>query len=138
MKPLQIAAVSVALAGVLMSVAACSSAAPEPEAECLAVDASVGARIAEGASGVALTPGELAAVKSPDMSDAYLVAMTFDAAGGDTETGVWAVTDLTDAATSILAVDGMAQSFTVWPGTLEGQALSITEPGASDAIACLE
>ncbi|TQJ31392.1 hypothetical protein FBY39_1861 [Microbacterium sp. SLBN-146] len=64
--------------------------------------------------------------------------MEFDAAGGDPEVGVWMTAAIEGSPPPIAAVDGFAQQFTVWPGTINGEELSIVEPGAEDAIACLE
>lgn len=105
--------------------------------DCLAVPDGVGTRIAVGASTVAISPNALAAVESPSLTDAFLVAMSFSAEGGGDEVGVWATTALSDEPMSILAVDGFAASFTNWPNAVNGQKLDATEPGVDDAIACL-
>lgn len=132
-----------AAAATLLALTACSSAPDAPTdntaLECLAPDPSVAERIAEGASGAAITPTASAAVKAPDMKDAYLVAVTFTTEGLDgDDTGVWAVTDIEGGSTSVLAVDGTAHSFTTWPNTIGGETLNTTEPGAAESIACLD
>lgn len=124
----------------LLLLAGCSSPAPEPPAdalECLDVAEGVGARIADGATTVPMSPVELAAVEAPALKDAYLVAMSFSAEGGDDAIGVWATTSLADESMSVMAVDGYAASFTNWPNVVDGQELDASEPGAEDAIACL-
>lgn len=94
-------------------------------------------QIADGASGSAIAPGAAAAVKSEAFDNAYIVAMRFTAADVDGEVGAWAVTSL-DAPTSVLSVDGMAHQFTSWPNQINGESLSVTEDGVTEAIACLD
>lgn len=109
---------------------------------CETIDEEWGERIADGAEdGVGkIEPGRLVAVKSPDHGDAYFIAMEFTGPGfeDDPEVGIWATNDLTPGAGLIIAVDGFAKNFTVWPDGDQGQLeLSSTDQGAKDAVACL-
>jgi len=130
---------AVPLAALALVLSACASASPKPSLECLVPDSGLGQRIAMGASGAAIEPVALSAVKAPALKDAYLVGMTFTAAGveGD-QRGVWAVGSLADEPGLIAAVDGFAQSFTTWPSQVAGQQFNVNEPGAKDALACLD
>lgn len=116
------------------------AASPSPTQACETVSAELMQQIADGASGVTITPKKAAAVKVDDFpvfGTAHLVAMRFSAPGGGDETGVWAVTDLTAGSGSTMAVDGFAHQFTHWPNTVGGQTLSVATPGAANAKACL-
>lgn len=96
------------------------------------------AAIAEGANATTITPVAAAAVDSKSFNDAYIVAMSFNVAGGDTQTGVWAVASLTPPGAPILAVDGFAHQFTDWPNEVNGEELNVNEDGVTEAKACLD
>jgi hypothetical protein len=128
----------VAASAALFALTGCASGPSTTKLECLAATPKLAATIAQGANKTPITPtGRIAAVKSPDFKDAYLVAMEFDAPGGASEIGVWATPNLTGGDGPILAIDGFAHQFTVWPNQMNGEKFSITEPGAADAVACL-
>ena len=124
----------------VLVLAGCSAGKPAAPADCLDVPADVQQTIAEGANETTITPVAASAVKSPTEDGLYLVAMSFTLPDTeDPQTGVWATHGL-DAASAgpIYAVDGFAHEFTVWPNTVNGHDLSVTEPGADEAKACLE
>lgn len=138
------AAALLALAAAL-AVTGCSTPEParpsatETAVDCLDVSADVMQTIASGANATHITPVTAAAVKAPAMQDAYLVAMTFTGPSfeDEPETGVWAVPSLSEAVGPIFAIDAFAQSFTDWPHQYQGRKYSIAEPGARDALNCL-
>ena len=99
-----------------------------PSADCISLDRDAAQAVQDGADGD-LAVGQGKAVRAD--SGVYYAAFTINAAGSD-EVGVWAFDNLPP--TSIRAVDGYAQQFTVWP-TLEGANAS---PDARAAEACLD
>lgn len=109
----------------------CSSSTESAAPTCLDVPDGVAQRILDGADSP-ITASSAAAVSAPDRSDAYLIALQL--ADGQ---GVWMTTSLKDETMSIVAVDAVAQTVTHWPSQVNGEKLSITEPGAHDAINCL-
>lgn len=78
-----------------------------------------------------------AAVRSPEHEKVWLVAVKFNAPGVAGETGVWASNAL-DGTGSILAVDGIARNFSVYPDAA-GSAAGIrsTDPAVTDVKGCL-
>jgi hypothetical protein len=76
------------------------------------------------------------AVKSPDFSNVYFLAIQFSATGIDDQIGVWARNGI-DSGT-IMSVDSIAQNFTVWPDA-DGTAAAIAsnDPSVSSAKSCL-
>jgi hypothetical protein len=122
-----------------LSLAACSSgaAAAGDDRPCLEVSPELLTRIAEGASGVAITPVRAMAVESQGVSGFYVVAMEFSGDDGLSETGAWAASAIDGGATTLLAVDGYAQSFTRWPRQVGEVKLSVTTDGVTEATACL-
>ena len=126
----------------LLTLAGCSSSKGDGR-ECYDVSAELMAAIADGANDIPITPVDAAAVKSEHFDDAYIVAMSFTAPGGGEEVGVWAVATLEPPYGPILAVDGFAHEFTVWPheingDEINGDELDATEDGVTEAKACLE
>jgi hypothetical protein len=105
--------------------------------ECVAIPSVVLADIASGEeSGVGMTPVVGYAVKSPDFSNVYFLAIQFSAAGIDDQIGVWARNGIDSGI--IMAVDSIAQNFTVWPdadGT--DAAIASNDPSVSSAKSCL-
>lgn len=79
-----------------------------------------------------------AAVKSPDFEKVYFIAVEFSAPGVDKQTGVFASNALTDGGGMLMAVDGIAKQFTVWPDADKTQAaISSADPAVDAAKACL-
>lgn len=121
----------------------CSAAAPADDArECLSVPAAALESIAEGANANPIVPIAAAAVESTERSDLTLIAMSFtDERTPDAVlTGVWGLgggLDKDPLTGPWVAVDSFAQSWTDYPGTVGGEALSVTEDGASEAQDCL-
>jgi hypothetical protein len=122
--------------------------APEEEAEpekpdnCEDVGMPMARAIATGAEdGVGkLKAKRVAAVKSPDFSEVYFIAVEFTGPGFETEpeVGVWASNSLTPGGGLILSVEGFAKEFTVWPDAdTTDAAIESTDPSVEDAIACL-
>ncbi|TQJ31860.1 hypothetical protein [Microbacterium sp. SLBN-146] len=138
----------VGLAGMLM-LAGCTAGSPDPEPslpddgapgtfECLEVSPSVLEAIASGAGDLALTPTEQsAAVASPSIPDAYLVAAEYDVAGFNYEVGVWMVPTLDGEPSEIAAVDEVSQQFTAYPTTFGGQTVSLTDGAVDAVIGCI-
>lgn len=126
-----------ASAAAIVTLTGCGS--DEPELECVDVQAAVADTITEGANEYAIEPtGRLGAVKSPQMEDAYIVAMEFHVEGvEDADVGVWALPNL-DGSGPVMSVDALADGFTDWPNEINGHAFDVTEPGVEDAKLCLE
>lgn len=112
--------------------------AAEAKAACKPVDKAMLNAIAEGADAVAITPLRGAAVKSDDLENAYLIAMEFDAPGGDSVVGVWTSGSLKAGDALLMSVDGFAKSFTKWPDAGKSK-FNITQSvhGFAESIACL-
>jgi hypothetical protein len=148
---------AVALAALIAGVSACSSnsagsstasSAPRvhPTAtrtaaasRCIAVPVAQAQRLAEGAErGVGkMTFTAAAAVKSSDFKSVYMIAGRFRAPGVD-EVGVWASNKLPIGGGLLLAVDGVAKQFTVWPdGDKSSAGVSSTDDGVAEARDCL-
>lgn len=142
------AVAAIGLAGML-ALAGCTAGSAEPEPsvpdesapdsfECLEVSPPVLEAIASGAGDLALTPTEQsAAVASPTIPDAYLVAAEYDVAGFNYEVGVWMVPTLDGEPSEIAAVDDVSQQFTAYPTTFEGQTVSLTDGAVDAVIGCL-
>lgn len=118
------------------------STSKEPEAfDCEPVPDALLAAIADGAEpGVGklrLTEG--AAVRAPGYKQVYLIAAEMKAPGVDGEQGVWASNSLKPGGGIIIAVDGFAQEFTVWP---DGDSIASPVPngteGQDEVLDCLE
>ncbi|MFW6598131.1 hypothetical protein ACQBAU_16255 [Propionibacteriaceae bacterium Y2011] len=112
----------------------------EAEFECLEVTDEFAVTILDGApDGTAKEAGykliKAAAVKSPDHKEVYVVAIRFDAPGGDPVTGVWATTSLTTG--PILSVDGFAKNFTQWPDGTKQSGITGVEPYVQAAKGCV-
>jgi hypothetical protein len=100
---------------------------------CLDVPAGLQARIADGANDLPIQPIEAAAVRSDDYHRVFMVAMRFDAPGGDPEVGVWATGSLRAGKSTLRAVDAFASEFTVYP---TGDS-SVGDHGVDQAVDCL-
>lgn len=111
----------------------------EQSDECLKVSPKLAKGIAKGEeSGVGMKPGRAVAVKSPDFDKVYFIAMEFGATGIEDQVGVWASNSLKPGGGVILAVDGFAKEFTVWPDADKTDAaIDGADPSADAAIACL-
>lgn len=89
-------------------------------------------------------PGDFTAIKAVaakalDRKNAWLMAIRFAPSdGGEPVDGVWLTSGVTETEVSpIMAVDGQAQQFSHWPSSINGEKLSITEPGAQQVKDCL-
>jgi hypothetical protein len=126
------------LAATCAAVLALSGCTAAPEADgrpCVEIPAGWLDRIAEGASGVAMTPVAGAGVEHT--GGGYVVAMRFSAPGGDDETGLWALSTLEDTAGNVGAIDGTAKAFTQWPAIIDGVKLGPSTDGVPEAEDCL-
>ncbi len=105
--------------------------------ECISIPSNVLADIASGEeAGVGMIPVVGYAVKSPDFSNVYFLAIQFSATGVQDQIGVWARNGIDSGI--IMSVDSIAQNFTVWPdadGT--GAAISRNDPSVESAKSCL-
>lgn len=108
-----------------------------PSRDCRQVSMTLLKAIASGGDDANLKAISGAAVKSNDYSDVYMIAMEFSGIGS-TEQGVWASNSLEPGGGLIMAVDGMATEFTVWPNGPADSPMSITDHGAQEALDCLE
>lgn len=118
-----------------------TSAAEEPApSRCEDVAPGLAKAILRGAEdGVGkLEPGAAAAVRSEDYDKVWMIAVRFSGAGVDDEVGVWASNSLDPGNGVIMAVDGFAQEFTVWPDADKTDAaMSIADDGADQAVECV-
>lgn len=90
-------------------------------------------------SGVGMKAVRGVAVKSRDFANVYMVAMEFSATGIPNQVGVWATNSLTAGEGLIMAVDGMAKQFTVWPDADETDAgITIMDDGVEEAKVALQ
>lgn len=124
---------------VLTGCGSSSQAEQALSADCLNVDAALGNSIMSGAeSGTGAQFVRASAVKSPDFEKVYFIAVEFSATGVSNQVGVFASNALTDGGGIIMAVDGFAQQFTVWPDADKTQAaISGADPSVATAKACL-
>ena len=82
---------------------------------------------------------QAAAWRSPDFTKVWFVAIKFKIQGGDELTGVWATNSLEAGGGLILAVDGFAKEFTVWPDADKTAArISGGDPGIDASESCLK
>lgn len=116
---------------------------PEPEeaaiSGCEVVPTELLAKVQAGAedgTGMIVTRG--VAYRSPDFENVYFVAAEFTATGVDPQVGVWAMNSLDPSSGIVMAVDGLAQQFTVWPdGDVTDAAISKADPSVAVALECL-
>ena len=91
-----------------------------------------------------LTLVSAAAVRSSDFKNVYFVAVKFKAAGVRNQTGVWAVNGTLpqkagDLSGLTLAINPIAQQFTVWPkGNRTNAKIAVNDRSVADAIKCLK
>ena len=91
-----------------------------------------------------LTLVSAAAVRSSDFKNVYFVAVKFKATGVGNQTGVWAVNGTLpqkaeDLAGLTLAINPIAQQFTVWPkGNKTNAKIAVNDRSVADAIKCLK
>lgn len=118
-----------------------ASVAPaKVSSNCVAVSSALGQSIISGAEPGAGTKFlKAAAVKSPDFDQVYFIALKFSVTGVDNQVGVFASTALTDGGGMVLAVDGTAKQFTVWPDADKTDvAISGADPSVAVVKACLK
>ena len=105
--------------------------------QCILIPPNVMADIASGEeAGAGMIPVSGYAVKSPDFSNVYFLAIQFSANGVDDQVGVWARNGIDSGI--IMSVDPIAQNFTVWPdadGT--DAAIAPNDPSVKSAKSCL-
>lgn len=81
------------------------------------------------------------AVKSPDYSKVWFVAIRFDVVGGKNLVGVWATNGdptIAQRTGTTMSVDGFAQQFTVWPDADKTEAaISKADRAVAAAKKCL-
>lgn len=125
----------------LLLVAACSSGSSgHPKATCVTVPQAMLDGIASGAEKdvgtLKITKGE--AVKSPDFKNVYFIAAHISAVGLKDAVGVWASNSLQPGGGQIMAVDGFAQQFTVWPDADHTSAkIGKADPSVDKAKGCV-
>lgn len=105
--------------------------------ECISIPSNVLTDIASGEeAGVGMIPIVGFAVKSPDFSNVYFLAIQFSATGVEDQIGVWARNGIDLGI--IMSVDSIAQNFSVWPdadGT--DAAIASNDPSVGSAKSCL-
>jgi hypothetical protein len=118
---------------------AAPAAPSKPASKCVAVGTGLGKSIISGAeSGTGAKFVQASAVKSPDFDKVYFIAVEFSATGVDNQVGVFASNSLKDGGGVVMAVDGLAQQFTVWPDADKTKAaISAADPSVDTAKACL-
>ncbi|GAA5119303.1 hypothetical protein GCM10025762_37020 [Haloechinothrix salitolerans] len=80
-----------------------------------------------------------AAVRSPNHEKVFLIAGEMKAPGVDGEIGVWASNSLERGGGIIMAVDNIAQAFTVYPDADKTDAqISPAAAGVQEARDCLD
>lgn len=121
--------------------ASSAAAAPSPKASaCEAVPKALLDSIASGAEKdvgtLTLTNGK--AYRSADYKSVFFVAAHLSAPGVKDEVGVWATNSLTSGGGLILAADGFAKQFTVWPDADKSAAkISGGDPAIDKAKDCV-
>jgi hypothetical protein len=106
-------------------------------AQCIPIPPNVLADIASGEeSGVGMVPVDGYAIKSPDFSNVYFLAIRFSATGVDDQIGVWARNGIDSGI--IMSVDSIAQNFTVWPDAdSTDAAIAPNDPSVKLSKSCL-
>lgn len=131
---------TLAVAGVALSLLGCSSSSGDGR-ECIEVPQGAMERIADGANDNPITPITAAAVKSAERGDMTVIAMTFtdERTPDEVLTGVWGLGGelAADATGPWVAIDSFAQSWTDYPGEVNGEAFDVTEDGVAEANDCL-
>ena len=105
--------------------------------QCISIPSNVLSDIASGEeAGVGMIPVVGYAVKSPDFSNVYFLAVKFSATGIDDQIGVWARNGINSGV--IMSVDPIAQNFTVWPDADSADAaIASNDPNVKSAKSCL-
>lgn len=128
------------LAAAALLLTGCSGGKAGDGRACETVPPELLTAIAEGTNdGPAMTPVAAGAVKSAERGEVYIVAMSFTVAGvEDAQVGTWGIGgSLTPGSGPLVAIDGFASEFTVWPNQMNGEEFSVTEDGVDEAKACL-
>lgn len=116
-----------------------SPAKAEAKSRCEDVSSAMAKAIMSGAEDGTgkLTAGNAAAVRSKDYKKAWMIAVHFSGAGVDDEVGVWASNSLKPGGGILMAVDGFAKEFTVWPDADKTDAgMTIGDDGVDEAMEC--
>jgi hypothetical protein len=88
-----------------------------------------------GVGPMTLTRGR--AYRSPDFSKVWFVAASLQAEGISPTDGVWATNSLEPGGGALMAVDGVAKEFTVWPDADSTAArISAADPAVAAAKNC--
>jgi hypothetical protein len=117
-----------------------TEAGEQPYNECLPVPEELFTTIiVDGQEeGTGLAPVAGAAIRVPDYSEVYFIAVEFSATGVDNSIGVWASNSLEPGGGIIMAVDPFAQEFTVWPDADTTAAeIDPAHPYIAEAKSCL-
>ena len=91
-----------------------------------------------------LTLVSAAAIRSSDFNNVYFVAVKFKATGVGNQTGVWAVNGklpqkAEDLSGLTLAINPIAQKFTVWPkGNKTNAKIAMNDRSVAEVIKCLK
>lgn len=115
---------------------------PARSKRCLDVEpaklAAIAAGEEDGVGGITFSSG--AAVKSEDYSEVYMIAGRFTVPGvKQPQVGIWASNSLAADQGVLLAVDGFAEQFTVWPDADDSAAkIRLGSDGVDEAKECLE
>ena len=132
----------IALVAVIFS--SCVNYARGDGRECFETPPELLESIAEGNSGVKISPVAGAAVESKEPTAfrstvfRYIVAMKFSAPGVSDQIGVWSTANLDEGSNMILAMDPEAQTFTHWPAQMYGRRLTEWDDGVKEARTCLD
>ncbi|PFG17912.1 hypothetical protein ATK74_2490 [Propionicimonas paludicola] len=111
---------------------------PSAGAECLEATNLAMNGIMKGTTGEGMTFVSAKAIKSPDFSKVYFIAMKFSATGVEDQVGVWASNSLEPGGGLIMAIDGVAQQFSDWgPGSSTTAKISAADPSVAAAKSCL-
>ena len=112
----------------------------KPASNCFPVPTAYGQSIISAArAGSGAKFVRASAVKSPAFAKVYFIAVEFSATGVDNQVGVFASNGLMDGAGLVMAVDGVAKQFTVWPDAGKTTAaISGSDPSVVAAKACLK
>lgn len=134
---------ALAIAAGLASLTACGGQASSmptsaAAAECLDATDIATNGIMKGATGEGMKFVSAKAVKSPDFSKVYFIAMKFSATGVEDQVGVWASNSLEPGGGLTMAIDGVAQQFSDWgPGSSTTAKISAVDPSVAVAKSCL-
>ncbi len=107
--------------------------------QCLDVTSEKVSEIVSGQQeAVGMIPLMASAIKSLDFNNVYFIAIKFSATGIDDSVGVWATNNLETGGTN-LAIDYVAQEFSIWPwGSASEAKISANDPAVQVVTNCLK